>query len=77
MANNGRTWTALLPILTAVLYGASPIDLIPDILLLVGWVDDGLMGIVMSFLSLWLFVRARRQRSVVPPPVLPQPSIRV
>ena len=65
-----RSWTALIPLLTAVLYGASPVDLIPDILLLVGWVDDGVMGTVMSLMSLWLFIRNRRATRVagaVPP----------
>lgn len=65
-----RSWTALIPLLTAVLYGASPVDLIPDILLLVGWVDDGVMGVFMSLMSLWLFVRNRRAGRVagtVPP----------
>jgi uncharacterized membrane protein YkvA (DUF1232 family) len=65
-----RSWTALIPLLTAVLYGASPVDLIPDILLLVGWVDDGVMGTVMSLMSLWLFIRNRRGNRVagrVPP----------
>lgn len=70
MATNGRSWTALLPILTAVVYGASPVDVIPDILLLVGWIDDGMMGFVMAVMSLWLFVRNRRAQRVagtVPP----------
>ncbi len=70
MASNGRSWTALLPIFTAVLYGASPVDVIPDILLLVGWIDDGMMGFVMALMSLWLFVRNRRAHRVdgaVPP----------
>jgi uncharacterized membrane protein YkvA (DUF1232 family) len=68
-----RSWTALIPLLTAVLYGASPVDLIPDILLLVGWVDDGVMGTVMSLMSLWLFIRNRRANRVAGP-VPPLPS---
>ena len=68
-----RSWTALIPLLTAVLYGASPVDLIPDILLLVGWVDDGVIGTVMSLMSLWLFIRNRRATRVAGP-VPPLPS---
>lgn len=33
-----------IPIILALLYGASPIDLIPDILLLLGFVDDALVA---------------------------------
>jgi uncharacterized membrane protein YkvA (DUF1232 family) len=72
--NNGRTWTAFVPLVTAVLYGASPVDLIPDLLLLVGWVDDGMMAVAMGMLSVWMFFRARRrvQRADGPvPPYLP------
>ena len=54
----------------AAVYLISPIDLIPDILLLVGWVDDGVVGVVMGMLSIWLFVRGRRaQRALVRPNV--------
>jgi uncharacterized membrane protein YkvA (DUF1232 family) len=63
-----RPWTALVPLVTAAIYGASPVDLIPDILLLVGWLDDGTMALTMGALSLWLFVRSRRRPE---PPSLP------
>jgi uncharacterized membrane protein YkvA (DUF1232 family) len=71
--NNGRSWAPLVPLVTAVLYGASPIDLIPDILLLVGWIDDGMMAVVMAAMALWLFVRSRRTQRVdgPVPPYLP------
>ena len=66
-----RSWTALVPLVVAVLYGASPIDLIPDVLLLIGWVDDGFVGVVMGLMSIWLFVRNRRaQRALVSPPIV-------
>lgn len=71
--NNGRSWAPLVPLVTAAIYGASPIDLIPDILLLVGWIDDGMMGVVMGLMSIWLFVRSRRAQRVdgPVPPYLP------
>jgi len=71
--NNARSWAPLVPLVTAAIYGASPIDLIPDILLLVGWVDDALMGVVMAFMALWLFVRSRKRQNVAGtvPPMLP------
>ncbi|MEX2242561.1 MAG: DUF1232 domain-containing protein [Fimbriimonadaceae bacterium] len=74
--NNGRTWTAFVPLVTAVLYGASPIDLIPDLLLLVGWVDDGLMAFAMGLMSLWMFVRARRRALYADGPVPPYLPVR-
>jgi uncharacterized membrane protein YkvA (DUF1232 family) len=68
MANN-RSWTALLPLVTAVAYGASPIDLVPDLLLLVGWIDDGMMGLAMAAMSVWLLFRSRRRDRPVAPPL--------
>lgn len=65
----GNKAKALLPIFFAALYGASPIDLIPDILLLVGWLDDATMAGVMGMMSLWLFVRSLKRPSVEAPPL--------
>jgi uncharacterized membrane protein YkvA (DUF1232 family) len=65
----GNKAKALLPILFAALYGASPIDVIPDILLLVGWLDDATMAGVMGMMSLWLFVRSLKRPNVEPPPL--------
>lgn len=67
-----RTWKALVPLVFAVIYGASPIDLIPDILLLVGWIDDGLMGVVMGLMSVWMFIRSHRRQVRVDGPVPPR-----
>lgn len=52
-------WAALVSLVMAILYGVSPIDLIPDILLLVGWVDDAL---VVPFLLLVAFSLWRRRK---------------
>ena len=60
--NQRRSVLAVVPIITAIVYGVSPIDLIPDILPLVGWVDDGVMGVLMGTISIWILVRNRRQR---------------
>ena len=40
------------PILIGLLYGASPIDLIPDLLPLVGILDDGLVLMISILLAL-------------------------
>jgi uncharacterized membrane protein YkvA (DUF1232 family) len=55
--NRKSTWGPLVPIIVALLYGASPLDLIPDIIPLLGWVDDGLMGMVMMLISGFLLIR--------------------
>jgi uncharacterized membrane protein YkvA (DUF1232 family) len=45
-------WSALLSILVALLYDASPIDLIPDVIPLLGWLDDGLVTLLLVALAL-------------------------
>jgi len=60
--NQRRSVLAVVPIITAIVYGVSPIDLIPDILPLIGWVDDGVMGVLMGTISIWILVRNRRHR---------------
>ncbi len=36
----GRPWGTIVSLLTALIYGASPIDIIPDLIPLLGWSDD-------------------------------------
>lgn len=52
-------WAAILSLLAALIYGASPLDLIPDIIPLIGWVDDAL---IVGFLILLALVQWRRSR---------------
>ena len=61
-ANQKRSVLAVVPMIIAIVYGVSPVDLIPDILPLIGWVDDGVMGVLMGTISIWILVRNRRQR---------------
>lgn len=51
----------LLPAVMALLYGASPIDLIPDLIPLLGWSDDVTVFVV-AFLLILHGLRSRRQR---------------
>lgn len=39
-------WGGILPLLFALLYGASPIDIIPDVIPLLGWSDDVMVFII-------------------------------
>jgi uncharacterized membrane protein YkvA (DUF1232 family) len=59
----GTPWRAVLPLVTALLYGASPIDLIPDIIPLLGWVDDAL---IVPLLLLVAFVQLRKRSQAKP-----------
>lgn len=49
-------------ILAALIYGASPIDLIPDLLVLVGWVDDAAIGGILLIFGLRILLRAYREK---------------
>lgn len=63
---NKVPWKPLLAVLSAVLYGASPIDLIPDLIPLLGLVDDAL---VVPILLLVAYAGFRRQNRPRPVPV--------
>jgi len=54
-------WKAWLSVLVAVIYGASPIDLLPDVIPLLGWLDD--LGIGGFFLTLAVVLFARHARA--------------
>lgn len=60
--NQNRSVLAVVPVIMAIVYGVSPIDLIPDILPLIGWVDDGVMGVLMGAISIWLWTRNRKRK---------------
>jgi uncharacterized membrane protein YkvA (DUF1232 family) len=50
---------ALVPAILAVLYGASPLDLIPDLIPLIGFVDD---AVIVPVLLLLAIVQYRRYK---------------
>ncbi len=49
-ARPATPWASILPMMGAIFYGVSPIDLIPDVILLLGWVDDAL---IIPILLVW------------------------
>lgn len=57
----GTPWSAIFSLITALAYGVSPIDLLPDIIPIIGILDDAL---IVPFLIIWsivLFARHRKQ----------------
>ena len=54
---------SLLPLIMGVAYGASPLDLIPDLIPLIGWVDDGILLAFIALITAWQWLgRGRRER---------------
>ncbi|MCC7434008.1 MAG: DUF1232 domain-containing protein [Methanoregulaceae archaeon] len=51
---------AILVMLSGLLYGASPIDLIPDIVPLLGWSDDAVVLLTAGVIAFRLLRRQRQ-----------------
>ena len=59
--HSSRTlWGPIISLLAALLYGASPIDLIPDILPLIGWLDDAIIVPLLLFIAFLQWRRAKK-----------------
>jgi uncharacterized membrane protein YkvA (DUF1232 family) len=66
-----QPWKAFFAALFALIYGASPIDLLPDILPLIGIVDDAIIIPLMLFWSVMLWRRHRRPLRTAAPAAQP------
>jgi uncharacterized membrane protein YkvA (DUF1232 family) len=55
---------ALIALVSALLYGASPIDLLPDILPLIGLVDDALIVPLFLILAVAQFRKVQKKQPV-------------
>lgn len=58
-------WQSVASLAAAILYGVSPVDLIPDILLLVGWVDDATIGGLLLMLAIRFFLTSRKRSQAI------------
>jgi len=61
-------------VVAALVYGASPIDLVPDVLVLIGWVDDLVVLVLLLGLAALHFYRSRSRQSPRDPAWLTSPS---
>lgn len=65
--NSSKTpWGAILSLVVALLYGASPIDLFPDFIPLVGYLDDGVVATVLVGVAWLLWRRQGHQKKERP-----------
>ncbi len=53
-------WAGLLNLLAAVIYGVSPLDLIPDVIPLLGWLDDAIAIPLFIVFGILAFLRHRK-----------------
>lgn len=67
---NSSPWRVWLPLISALVYGVSPLDLIPDVLPLLGLADDAVVIVAMVLLTL-LQLRRNRKMRTAPIPQLP------
>lgn len=58
-------WHSLTSVVAAVVYGVSPIDLIPDVIPLLGWLDDALVAPLLLAWAWWQFSQWRKERRKV------------
>ncbi len=66
-------WSAILPAVAGVAYGLSPVDLILDVIPLLGLADDVTAMLSLFTMAAIQFFRWRKRRRSAP--ALPQPSV--
>lgn len=60
-------WGSIVSLALAVIYGVSPIDLIPDIIPLLGWADDVTIGGMLVLFAIGLYFKRRREKRALKP----------
>lgn len=58
-------WATIGPLIFALLYDASPIDLIPDLVPLLGWLDDGIVTVLMLMFAVASWRKWTKSRRVL------------
>lgn len=59
-------WGAIFSLFLGLLYGVSPIDLIPDLIPFLGLIDDAAIVPIMLILAFFQYMKAKKQRVAVP-----------
>jgi uncharacterized membrane protein YkvA (DUF1232 family) len=62
ISSSKTPWDAIFSLIVALLYGASPIDLIPDVIPVIGWVDDAFIVPLFIVLAILQWRRMRKAR---------------
>ncbi len=74
----GFPWGAVVSLLGSIAYGISPIDLIPDLIPLLGFVDDALAVPLLIIIAILGFVRhKKRSRTAEAAGIIDVPARRV
>ena len=58
-------WATVGPLILALLYDASPVDLIPDIIPILGWLDDGVVTVLMLAFAVAAWRKWSKSRKVL------------
>lgn len=66
-------WGAIFSLISAIAYGVSPLDLVPDVIVLLGWADDALLVPLLLVMAGVGFFRhkARMKREMAGTSVIP------
>jgi uncharacterized membrane protein YkvA (DUF1232 family) len=59
----------ILPLVAALFYGVSPVDLIPDLIPLIGFADDAVIVPTLILLAIVQYRRSREKLRPVPQPI--------
>ena len=70
---NATPWGAVFSLFMALFYGASPIDLIPDLVPLLGFVDDAAIVPILLVFALFQYKRAQAKRTPAQSKVIVMP----
>ena len=58
---NATPWGAIFSLFVGLFYGLSPIDLIPDLIPLLGFLDDAAVVPIMLILAAFQYLKAKKQ----------------
>jgi uncharacterized membrane protein YkvA (DUF1232 family) len=69
---------AILSIAASILYGVSPLDLIADVIPLIGWVDDAIIVPLLLVIGVAALVKRHRaaKAAVAQPGIIDVPAVR-